>query len=108
VTSAERAAEHSEAPVAHVRVVYLGPVAPHWDIESDFGDRQKVDEFAQRIQARLMFIPPHDPQFLRNRERIRRDAERERVLLEWDLGFDESELEQGHLEEEGPGHAEGT
>ena len=25
-------------PVGHVRIVYLGPVAPHWEVRSDFGD----------------------------------------------------------------------
>ena len=37
--------------------------------------------------ARLMLLPPHDPQFRRNRERVARDAERERFILEWDLGM---------------------
>ena len=36
-------------------------------------------------------LPPHDPQFRRNRERVARDAERERLILEWDLGYEESE-----------------
>jgi hypothetical protein len=40
----------------------------------------------QRIMARLVLLPPHDPQFRRNRERVARDAERENFLLEWDLG----------------------
>jgi hypothetical protein len=34
-------------------------------------------------------LPPHDPQFRRNRERVNRDAERERLLVEWDLGYPE-------------------
>ena len=29
--------EEQVEPVGHVRVVYLGPVAPHWDVQSDFG-----------------------------------------------------------------------
>jgi hypothetical protein len=76
-------------PIGHVRIVYLGPVAPHWDMHGVFGDRQVVEEFRQRAQARLQFLPPHDPQFRRNRERVSRDAERERLILEWDLGYDE-------------------
>ena len=40
-------------PQGHVRVVYLGPVAPHWDIHRVFGDPKAIDEFAQRAQARL-------------------------------------------------------
>jgi hypothetical protein len=37
----------------------------------------------------LQLLPPHDPQFRRNRERVSRDAERENVHLEWDLGVPE-------------------
>jgi len=55
-------------------------------------DVQKaIDEFGQRAQARLQLLPPHDPQFRRNRERVARDAEREHLILEWDLGYDEGE-----------------
>ena len=75
-----------EAPRGHIRIVYLGPVAPHWEVQSEFGDRKMVDDFRQRVGARLVLLPPHDPQFRRNRERIVRDAERENVILEWDLG----------------------
>ena len=73
----------------HVRVVYLGPVAPHWDVQRIFGDNNVVDEFRMRVGARLQLLPPHDPQFRRNRERVARDAERERLQLDWDLGYDE-------------------
>ena len=51
-------------------MVYLGPVAPHWEVESEFGDRAVIEEFRQRALARLVLLPPHDPQFRRNRERI--------------------------------------
>lgn len=81
----------NEPPVGHVKVVYLGPVAPHWEVRSDFGDRQMVDEFRSRVMARLLLLPPHDPQFRRNRERVVRDAERENLRLEWDLGIPEEE-----------------
>jgi hypothetical protein len=81
------AAAPPEPPRAHARVVYLGPVAPHWEIHSDFGDRQIIDEFRGRVLARLVLLPPHDPQFRRNRERVIRDAERENILLDWDLGL---------------------
>lgn len=74
----------NEPPVASVTVVYLGPVAPHWDVRSDFGDKSVVDEFHRRLNARLMLVPPHDPQFRRNRERVIRDAERENIMLAWD------------------------
>jgi hypothetical protein len=80
-------------PIGHVRVVYLGPVAPHWDVQSDFGPAEVIDQFRERVQARLVLLPPHDPQFRRNRERVVRDAERENLALEWDLGFLEEAAE---------------
>jgi hypothetical protein len=83
-----------EPPRGHVRVVYLGPVAPHWDVESEFGDRIVVEAFRERALARLLLLPPHDPQFRRNRERVVRDAERENLILEWDLGFPEETAEE--------------
>lgn len=83
--------EHTEPPRAHARVVYLGPVAPHWRIDSDFGDRSIIQDFERRVLARLVLLPPHDPQFRRNRERVIRDAERENILLNWDLGLPDDE-----------------
>jgi hypothetical protein len=58
-----------------------------------FGDRQVIDEFRQRAVARLQLLPPHDPQFRRNRERVVRDAERENLILDWDLGYEEPETQ---------------
>lgn len=86
--------EEPVEPVGHVRVVYLGPVAPHWDVQSDYGDPELIEAFRERVLARLVLLPPHDPQFRRNRERVVRDAEREHLTLEWDLGFPE-EAEAG-------------
>jgi hypothetical protein len=83
--------ETNEPPKGHARIVYLGPVAPHWEIRSDFGDRAFIDEFRRRVEARLLLLPVHDPQFRRNRERIVRDAERENMVLEWDTGMPEDE-----------------
>jgi hypothetical protein len=79
------------APRAHARMVYLGPVSPHWDVDSEYGDRTVVEEFRARALARLVLLPRDDPQFRRNRERVARDAEREHLILEWDLGYDEGE-----------------
>ena len=76
-------------PQGHVRIVYLGPVAPHWEVQRVFGDVGVIDEFRMRVGARLQLVPPHDPQFRRNRERVARDSERERLILDWDLGYDE-------------------
>jgi hypothetical protein len=77
----------AEPPVAHARIVYMGPVAPHWEVYGDYGDHRLLDEFRTRVLARLVLLPRDDPQFRRNRERILRDAERERVSVEWDLGL---------------------
>jgi hypothetical protein len=74
------------APVAHARIVYLGPVTPHWEVFGDWGDRSVLEPFRTRALARLVLLPRDDPQFRRNRERINRDAEREFISLEWDLG----------------------
>jgi hypothetical protein len=63
-------------------------------VDSDFGERNLIEDLRQRILARLLLLPPHDPQFRRNRERIIRDAERENVLLEWDLGVPEDEEDE--------------
>ena len=52
--------------------MYLGPVAPHWEVRSDFGDPALIEEFRRRTNARLVFLPPHDPQYRRNRERLPR------------------------------------
>ena len=89
--------QEPQPPRGHVRVTYLGPVAPHWEVNSDFGDRHLIDEFRQRALARLLLLPPHDPQFRRNRERVNRDAERENLLIDWDLGMpdDDEYAQQG-------------
>lgn len=85
----EQSTEQAAEPIGHVRVVYLGPVAPHWEVQSDYGEPELIDAFRDRVLARLVLLPPHDPQFRRNRERVVRDAERENLALEWDLGFTE-------------------
>lgn len=83
--------EHKDPPQGHVRIVYLGAVAPHWEVASDFGDQKAIEDFKARVTARLLLLPPHDPQFRRNRERVNRDAERENFEIEWDLGYPEDE-----------------
>lgn len=80
-----------QPPRADAKIVFLGPVAPHWEVRSTFGDRQIIDDFRTRVMARLALLPAHDPQFRRNRERVQRDAERENILLDWDLGYPEDD-----------------
>lgn len=86
--------EEPQPPRGAVRIVYLGPVAPHWEIQAVSGDRSLIDEFRQRAQARLLLLPPHDPQFRRNRERVMKDGEREGLVVEWDLGIPEEEQDE--------------
>ena len=87
--------EEQRAPRGHVRIVYLGHVAPHWEVVSEFGERNLIEAFRERALARLLLLPPHDPQFRRNRERVVRDAEREALILSWDLGVPDEDLEEG-------------
>ena len=89
-------------PVGQVRIVYLGPVEPHWDLQGVWGDEEIIEAFRDRVNARLVLLPPHDPQFRRNRERVNRDAEREHLLVEWDLGFPEEPVEPAHSAEAAP------
>jgi len=35
-------------PQGHVKIVYLGPVAPHWEVHGVFGDGRLIDDFRQR------------------------------------------------------------
>jgi len=44
-------------PQGHVKIVYTGPVAPHWEIHRVFGDQRAIDEFRQRAMARLQLLP---------------------------------------------------
>lgn len=76
-------------PVAGATIVYLGPVAPHWEIRAQFGETEIIDGFRARVNARLLLLPKHDPQFRRNRERVNRDGERELIRVDWDLGDEE-------------------
>ena len=83
--------EEDLPPVAHVVLVYNGPVAPHWEMQVRYGDQKMLDDFWNRVNARLLLLPKHDPQFRRNRERVNRDAERERIVCDWDLGENDAE-----------------
>jgi hypothetical protein len=93
--------EEPQPPRGHVRVVYLGPVAPHWAVHSTYGDAAVIEPFRDRTLARLTLLPPHDPQYRRNRERVARDAERENLELEWDLGVPEEQVLPTVPEEDG-------
>ena len=38
VTDLELSDEEPIAPVAGARIIYMGPVAPHWEVERTYGD----------------------------------------------------------------------
>ena len=40
----------NEPPRAHARIVYLGPVSPHWEVYGDYGERTVLEEFRARIR----------------------------------------------------------
>jgi hypothetical protein len=81
-----------EAPKAHARIVFLGAVSPHWEVYGDYGDENLIEEFRARVLARLVLLPRDDPQFRRNMARIVRDAERELISIEWDMGDPDYEI----------------
>lgn len=89
-------------PVAGATIVYLGPVAPHWEIRHTFGEQKIIDAFRIRVNARLLLLPKHDPQFRRNRERVNRDGERELIRVDWDLGDEEPARAPEAVVEEAP------
>lgn len=91
MTAVEPDELEDQTPIAHATIVYLGPVAPHWELRVHYGDQKLLDDFWTRVNARLLLLPKHDPQFRRNRERVNRDAERERIICDWDLGEDDAE-----------------
>ena len=75
-----------EAPRAHARITFLGAIAPHWEVYGEYGDENVLEEFRNRVLARLVLLSRDDPQVRRNMARIVRDAEREGITLEWDMG----------------------
>ena len=79
--------ENDEPPIGQATIVYLGPAAPHWEIRPVFGERDVMDSFRDRVNARLLLLPPHDPQFRRNRERVNATESARDIVVEWDLGY---------------------
>ena len=43
-------------PIGNLTIVYLGPIAPHWEIHTGFGDPQLLEDFKARAQARLLLL----------------------------------------------------
>ncbi|MHB8262794.1 MAG: hypothetical protein ACYDGY_03460 [Acidimicrobiales bacterium] len=76
----------SPEPVGTATITYTGHLAPYWDIELEGRDQGILDSFRDRVMARLTMLPPYDPQFRRNGERVSKEAEREGIALQWNLG----------------------
>lgn len=87
MTNYAEATTLNEPPRGHARIVYLGPASPHWEVYGDYGDQNMLEEFRARTLARLILLPRNDPQFRRNQERVNKDAERERISIEWELWY---------------------
>jgi len=56
-------------PVGHVQVIYLGPVAPHWECRMVFGDEEQIRRSSTAWTPGCASCRPR-PQFRRNRERV--------------------------------------
>jgi len=75
-------------PVGHVQVIYLGPWRPIGSAE--WSSARRADSGVRRPRGRpVALLAAPRPQFRRNRERVNRDAERENLLVEWNLGYEE-------------------
>ena len=67
--------QEPQPPRGHVRVVYLGPVtASHGTFSPTTATRLSSTNSETGPLRGLTLLPPHDPQFRRNRERVVRDA----------------------------------
>ncbi len=73
-----------EVPYAGtMRINFIGHTLPHWRYEYVEGERAKIEDLVRRANADIGLLPPNDPQFRRNRDRVQRDAEREGITVEW-------------------------
>ncbi len=78
-------------PQGHVRIIYLGPVSPHWEVRGLAGERSLIDAFRQRVTARLQLLHTARPAVP---AQPRAGGARRRAGtagLEWDLGYEEPE-----------------
>ena len=57
-TETSESQEDRLPPVAGARVVYLGPVAPHWGIHTVYGDQAVVDAMPFEVEDLLEFELP--------------------------------------------------
>jgi hypothetical protein len=87
----DRIDEETDRPaIGSARIVYTGHLAPYWEIELEGDDSAALEAFRERAMARLTMLPPYDPQFRRNGERVSKDASQAGIALEWDTGLTEN------------------
>ncbi len=70
-----------------LRITFTGYVLPHWRYEFVEGDRSAIEDLVRRANTVIGLLPPRDPQFRRNRDRVDRDGTREGITVEW-VGVD--------------------
>lgn len=73
-----------------LRITFTGHTLPHWRYEFVEGDRSAIEDLVRRANAVIGLLPPRDPQFRRNRDRVDRDGAREGITVEW-VGIDDDE-----------------
>ena len=61
MTSAEAPPEVQ--PIGNLTIVYLGPVAPHWEIHTGFGDPQLLEDFKTRALFWIGIVNSPDKEF---------------------------------------------
>jgi len=75
-------------PVGHVRSSTSAPWRPIGSAEWSSATKSRFRR-SSTAWTPVALLAAHDPQFRRNRERVNRDAERENLLVEWNLGYEE-------------------
>ena len=44
-------------PIGQVRIVYLGPVEPHWDLQGVWGDEEAIEAFRDPVSYTHLTLP---------------------------------------------------
>ncbi|MBX7159295.1 MAG: hypothetical protein K1X95_03310 [Acidimicrobiia bacterium] len=88
-------------PQGTVRITFTGSVIPHWRYEFVEGNREVIQDLVRRANTVIGLLPPGDPQFRRNQNRVQRDADREAVTIEW-VGVDPPEDRSAMNQGDGP------
>ncbi|MCL4433361.1 MAG: hypothetical protein M1399_01100 [Actinobacteria bacterium] len=93
--------EASPEPAGTATITYTGHLAPYWDIQLEGKEQGVLESFRDRAMARLTMLPPYDPQFRRNGERVSKEAERQGIVLHWNLGTERDWVFSGKARPDG-------